>query len=337
MILSSPRGNEHQAGTVFPLMLGNIPYDEIRHFENLEAAPFAIETDADLIGWICAMAAESPTSRALLHGAEKPGWSVRFDATSQNGYDIDRAARGIVIDHHGFSANALARSGYYRNILLLTFIKALRAVWHEDEGHYFLRTHRPDAALMLARARAADIEAVSILAAWELRAAGHADIWRALLGSEEGDMAMIFTRALESDASGFYDGSVLTRCFCQWYGDQSRIAMTDHATLEEMDGLLKKEGADIVGQEPLRARDIENLSRLPAGKPYLAGMGKNLCTDPYFMALEDPINESHLFQISYDSRAVMVEGVPFRDARLARLIFPDLSKAETRQNLPLRD
>jgi hypothetical protein len=53
-------------------------------------------------------------------------------------------------------------------------------------------------------------------------------------------------------------------------------------------------------------------------------MGPNICADPYFVSLDDPINESHLFQIVYDSKVVMIEGVPFRDRKLARLIFPGI-------------
>jgi hypothetical protein len=45
-------------------------------------------------------------------------------------------------------------------------------------------------------------------------------------------------------------------------------------------------------------------------------------SDPYFLCVHDTINESHLFQVIYDSNVTMVEGVPFRDSSLARKIFP---------------
>ena len=90
-----------------------------------------------------------------------------------------------------------------------------------------------------------------------------------------------------------------------------------------MDFILEEtQGAKAFGDDPLRSDDIEKLSILPGGKAYLNGMGKNICTDPYFMALNDPINESHLFQVVYDSKVVLAGGVPFRDKKLARLIFP---------------
>lgn len=323
MVVAKGRGNDQPDRHVYPVMLGSIQFDHIRTYQNLEAYPYAFETDLDVLKWASAMAGESPTARSLLRQTQEEGWAIRLDDLSQGGYAIDTETKAILLDHYGFTAHALGRSSFYRNSLFVSYVKALREIWHDRQGHDFIGTHRPDAVLMLERARAADCETISILVGWELRAAGHSDLWRYILGSDEGDMAMIFTRAIEKDPAGFYDGSVLTRTFCQWYGDESRIIFCDHATLERMDEMLEvSEGAEVFGKEPLRAADIEKLSRLPGGKAYLLGMGSNICTDPYFMALNDPINEAHLFQVVYDSKVVMVEGVPFRDQKLARMIFP---------------
>lgn len=323
VVISHVRGNDEQHQDVGPVMLGSIQSDKIRAFHNLEAYPYAFESDLDVVQWACGMAGESPAARLLLKEAQAEGWSIRLDDLAQAGYAIDEENRLILLDHFGFTANALGRSSYFRNALFVHFIKALREVWHERQDHSFDATHRPESILLLERARAADCDTIAILCGWELRGAGYTDIWRAILGSDEGDMAMIFTRAIEKDPAGFYDGSVLTRTFCQWYGDEGRVASCDHRTLERLDeAVAEADGAEVFGSNPMRATDIEKISRLPGGRAYLTGMGGNICTDPYFVSLDDPINESHLFQIVYDSKVVMVEGVPFRDRRLARLIFP---------------
>jgi hypothetical protein len=323
VVITHYRGKDDNAANIYPVCLAAIGFDHVRTFHNLEAYPYAFESDLDVLQWICAMAGESPGARILLKEAQIERWDIRLDDLVQGGYAIDEQSHTILIDHFGFTAVALGRSAYFRNALFVNFVKALRQLWHERSGHSFERTHRPDATLMLERARAADCETIAILAGWELRGAGYSDIWRYILGSEEGDMAMIFTRAIEKDPAGFYDGSVLTRTFCQWYGDEGRVASCDHATLERMDMILEEgPGAQMFGEEPLRAGDIEKMAGLPGGKAYLSGMGRNICTDPYFAALNDPINETHLFQIIYDSKVVLAGGVPFRDKRLARLIFP---------------
>lgn len=281
----------------------------------------ALENDADLLIWASSIVSESPTARLLYIHAKKAGWRLRAEDLSGAGCDIDPSSRLIILDHYGFTASALGRSSHLSNLFLVNFIKALRQVWHEMQNYDHLDIYRPDALMMLDRARAADCETTAILAGWELRGAGYVDIWRTILGSDEGDMAMIFTRAIEKDPAGFYDGSVLTRTFCQWYNDAGRVTATDHACLERLDHLLREFGKKF-GEAGLKANAIEAMSELPGGKAYLAGMGENLCSDPYFTAIDDPINEAHLFQVAYDSRVVLAGGVPFRDSKLARMIFP---------------
>ena len=319
MVISRDREADDHGTYLEPVLLGTIPGDTL----NLETSPYSFDTDLDVLDWLSGMAHESPTARSLLIEAQMEGWAVCLDDLGGEVFSIDDEAHCISLSHFGFTANALGRSSHYRNLLFVSFVKALREIWHEREGHDFRDTHRPESVLMLERARAADLETIAILIAWELRGAGYGDAWRYILGSEEGDMAMIFTRAIEKDPAGFYDGSVLARTFCQWYGDESRVAMCDHDILEQMDILVQDaQGAQVFGTGPMASKDVEKLSRLPATRSYLEGMGRNICTDPYFVSMNDAINESHLFQIVYDSKVVMVEGVPFRDRKLAKLIFP---------------
>lgn len=322
LIIAHYRDSTNSVGEEYPLpnLSGLSPANA--------AEPSAFENDGDLLLWASTVVSESPTARLLYTHAKKAGWHVRSEDLSGVGCDIDPSSCLMVLDHYGFTASALGRSSHLRNLFLISFIKALRQVWHETQNYNHLEVYRPDALVMLERATSADCETIAILAGWELRGAGYVDVWRTILGSDEGDMAMIFTRAIEKDPAGFYDGSVLTRTFCQWYGDASRLTANDHICLERLDDLAADPGQKF-GESSLKAGDMEALSALPDGKSYLAGMGKNLCTDPYFMSIDDPINEAHLFQIIYDSRVVLAGGVPFRDSKLARMIFPgELVKIE---------
>lgn len=303
-----------------PMALQSIPFDHIRAFQNLDAYPHAFEQDADVLSWICGMAGESPAARLLLKSARDDDGDITLADLGGAGYAIDSETLDITLDHFGFTATALGKSAHYRNTIFINFVRALRERWHAAQNYDFENTLRPDAILMLERARVADIETIAILTGWELRAAGHTDIWRSILGSEEGDMAMIFTRAIEKDPAGVYDGSVLTRTLCQWYGDEVRVALTDAITLEAMDDHLEHNGT--FGNGTLTAQAVERISLMPDGHIYLHGMGGNIASDPYFLTLQDTINEAHLFQVSYDSKVTMVEGVPFRDTNLARKIFP---------------
>lgn len=307
-----------------PVLLGNVKFDHIRSFQNLEAYPHVFESDIDVLQWLCAMTGESPTVRLLLKEAQDDGWSITLDDLSQDGYAVDAETQSILIDHYGMAAPAIGKSAHFRHAMLVNFIKALRQLWHDRRSTNMYASHRPDALIQLERARAADCETVAILAGWELRAAGHSDFWRYLIGSPIGDMAIAFTQKNETDPTGFYDGSVLTRTFCEWYADEARVGATDTATLEYMDELMDgAKGKPVFGKNSLTPAAVERLSALPRDRAYLEGMGGNICVDPHFVRVRDTINEAHLSQIIYDIQVVRVEGVPFRDPRLARLIFPE--------------
>jgi hypothetical protein len=308
-----PAGNAASPFAVERIMLGSVSGRKGNSF-----VPSFYE-DKDVLEWLFSVAEESPSARLLLKSAQEQGWNISLEDMGEGALRIDLQARGISLNHYGFKPHALGQSLHFRNAVLYSFLKALRHVWHQTRAG-LLHEKRPEAVLMLGRAKAADSETIAILCGWELRAAGHHDLWRHILGSDEGDMAMIFTRALEKNPAGFYDGSVLAQTFCQWYGDDTRLAAADHETLEWMDGRLK---ASLFGKpfgaEGLKGRDIEGLCGQAS---YLKGMGETVVSDPYFAALKDPVNEAHLFQIICESQIFLVEGVPFRDRKLARMIFP---------------
>ena len=291
--------------------------------EDIAALPYAFETSEDILSWCAALMAESPLASMLWNDAQADGWSVGIADLHSSGFHLDIPERKILLDHFALNPSALGRSVYFRNTLLITFIRALRDIWHERRHAPFENEYAPDDVLMLERVRAADCDAVTVLAVWELRGAGHADIWRHLIGSAEGDMAMVFTKFLERDPSAAFDGSALTYAFRQWYADESRVDGCDHETLEALDDILLAAGErNPFGARQLTIHTLESLATLPDGTCYLSGIGGLILQDPFFAGLRDEINQTHFFQLMYDMEVTMVNNVPFRDRTLARKFFP---------------
>jgi hypothetical protein len=188
----------------------------------------------------------------------------------------------------------------------------------------FEEEYSPEDVLMLERIRAADCDTCTILASWELRGAGYGEVWRHLLGTEEGDMAIVFTRVLERDPTALFDGAALAYAFRQWYAHSTRVDGCDHETLEVLDDILLDGGIDNpFGKKRIDHEIIETLSELPDGTLYLDGMSHVIINDPFFSGLKDEINQTHLFHLMYDLEVKMVENVPFRDHKLAKKIFPE--------------
>ncbi len=144
-------------------------------------------------------------------------------------------------------------------------------------------------------------------------------------------MAIVFTRFLERDPGALFNGAALAYAFRQWYADTARVDGVDHDTLERLDDILG--GMDqpaSFGQNRLDETVLEDLATLPDGTRYLQGLGEGILRDPFFAGLNDPINQTHLFHLIYDLEVVMVNNVPFRDARLARMIFPQAEATRVR-------
>ncbi len=294
--------------------------------------PLSFETSDDILAWTAAMLADSPTASRLWIDAESAGWDVGIADLKNGGFHIDMIDRVLLLDNYALSPAALGRSPYFRNALLVALVRALRDIWHEEKSGAFEDEFAPEAALMLERVRAADCDTVTMLVGWELRGAGYTDVWRHLIGSEEGDMALIFTRFLERDPTALFDGSALAYAFRQWYADESRVDGTDHETLESLDDIMLNHTGITApfGERRMSARDIERLSCLPDGRCYLKGLADTIMRDPFFAGLHDPVNQTHLFHLMYDMEVVMVNNVPFRDARLARMIFPGADQQRIR-------
>ena len=290
---------------------------ETKKFVNLDAYPHGFEQDHDVLCWATAILSESPLAMAHLSNAQAQGWKIGLSDLGTNGFHLDVSEKIIQLDHYGLDAASLGRSAFFRNSLICVLAKALRDIWHEERWGGFEEDFKPEAVMMLERARAADTDSISVVIGWELRGAGYSDIWRHILGSEESDMARVLTNILERYPTALYNGMGLAHVFRQWYADVARVDALDHSTLEHMDFALRDQKIKF-GDKNASAEHFEILSTLPDNTVYLNELGDTVCRDPFFSGLNDAINQAHLFQIVYDAKVTYVAGIPFRDAALAR-------------------
>lgn len=276
-----------------------------------------------VLSWCLGAIDASPTGRQLLEEACAPGWRAGLNDLSGKDFYLDIPQKIMLIDNRGLAPRALAGSGYFRHALLINMIRALRDIWQEKRHGGFDDKYGPEGVLLLERVRAADGDVMAALVAWELRGAGRPEIWRYLVGTEEGDIALAFSNYLEKHPSSLFNGKALAHAFRQWYRAPERINGCDHETLEYLDEVLAEGGPETFGRRTVSPAAVEVLSCLPDKTAYLQGQGRAILQDPAYYGLSDPINQTHLFHIMYDMEVVRVGHVPFRDEKLARLIFPD--------------
>jgi len=300
-----------------------IYYDEmpVDFFE--QAQDYEIFDYQDVLRWCASVMEQSPSARLMLKEAIEKDWKITLDDLNGGDYCLDIDNKTLILDNNSLTPAALARSSYFRNITLVTMIKALRDIWQEKRHGGFDEQYSPDQVLLMERVRAADLDVIALLVMWELRSEGHSDIWRHMIGSEIGDMAMIFSGYLERDPSSQFNGQGLVAAFKQWFRDAGRVNSCDHDALEYLDEVLAV--SDVInpfGRKTPSKMNIEMISCLPDKTAYLQGQGAEILSNPTYSSVDDEINQTHLFHIMHDLEAVVVEDVPFRDADLARKIFP---------------
>jgi len=281
-------------------------------------------TYSSLLDSCFARLSNSPIARSLVDDALRNGWE--FDIGDQGVFDfhVDVEEKQVVLNNYGLSEASIEDSDHFQNMVLISLVRALRDIWQENRFGASHDRFAPEQTLMMERVRAADCDVIAVSVSWELRNAGFTELWRHLIGSDEGDMAMAFNGYIERNSYENTLHGAMRTAFNQWYRDEERVRACDHETLDYIDDLLQDyDEAELFGSERLQAIDIEALSCLPDRPAYLQNMGREVLMDPFYAGLGDEINQAHFCQILYDLKAYTVEGVPFRDKTLAAKIFPD--------------
>lgn len=283
-----------------------------------------LEDKHAILSWAAGELSASPSARVMLHEAEKAGWSIALEPLDGQDFHLDVPEKLIVLDDQDLVISSLGRSEYFKNALLVTFVRALRDVWQEKRHGAFDEEYGVEEVLMLERTRAADLDVMAVLVGWELRSEGQGSLWRHLIGSEDGDIAMRFSGYMEREPASQFNGKALAAAFTQWFRHEPRVDSADHEALNYIDSVVQSYEEDqSFGMKKLTPVGLEILSCLPDKTAYLRGTGNEILTNPLYSGLNDAINQAHFAQIVYDMNVVRVHSIPFRSEKLANMIFPN--------------
>ncbi|MCD8563092.1 MAG: hypothetical protein LRY54_03390 [Alphaproteobacteria bacterium] len=289
----------------------------------LETRPEDCEAYADVISHALSLLMKSPSAALLIRDAAVAGWSVSLQSQSSFDFMLDLDDKILTLDHAELEPCSLASSGHFLSTMMIALVKALRDVWQQKRNSGYENLFRPESVLLLERVRAADSCVLAVLIAWELRSEDCPALWRTMIGSDYGDLALTFSGMLEREPASAFTQHALALTFQQWFRDEGRVAACDHETLNMMDGLLAQARPHIFGRKTPTHICVELFSCLPDRTAYLRGDGAEILRNPYFSGLDDPVNQTHLMQIIHDAQAHYAGGVAFRSHALAALIFPE--------------
>ncbi len=289
---------------------------------NPHKMPCPTATDAEILSWSLGMICESPIGRALALSARQAGWSVGLEDEDYESHDVDLTDRALYLPRGIVELKSQIMVAESRHAMMMNLVRGLRDIWHITMGHATPPDLCPQDLIKKERIFAADLDSLAVCVAWDLRSAHHNEVWRTVLSGPLSDMAMNFMGVLKGDNR---DNIPLATAYAfhQWYKDDGRVSDVDRTTLEAMDYVLNTSAVrNPFGSQRLSPNDIERMMRLPSGEQYLLGLAPTILHDPNYMRFSDPFNEAHLYHIMKDLEVTRVEAVSFRDADLARRIFP---------------
>ncbi len=281
-------------------------------------------TKIDLLDWALSLLQESPLAQELIADAEADGWTIEIDQYEGHDFNLDVPRKIITINTNTMNEAAIARSPYFSSIFVTTLARALRDVWQEKRNGGFDHDFKPEDILTLERIRAADLDCMTILMAWELRCAGEGKLWRHILGSDNSDIAMRFAAIADHNINDLPIQTALAASFKQWFVSKDRIDNCDHETLEMMDEILKDSNfQNPFGRMALKDSHIYRLSCLPDKTSYLQYDAIDIITNPLYSGMNDEMNQLHFMHIIRDTQVTYVQNVPFQDKKLAMRVFPN--------------
>lgn len=265
----------------------------------------------------------SPTAEDMFAQAADAGYHVQLIRDEIDQIDVDPEARILFLPDAGLEAAAIIRSPYFRNAFMLALIKGLRAIDQIERGVVPF-TLRPDQALMFGRAMAADQNAIRTLVAYELKNEDPS-LWRHILGSNIGDIALRFTQVIENARPNELDEQLLVAlrgAFLSWYRDIARVNAHDHQALERLDNDLMSTRNRLLMRAIMLPGYLDNLCQIDDDVTYADTILHDALISHDSNNLPDPINTAHLHHIMLDLDVTLVNNVSFRDSKLARMIFP---------------
>lgn len=290
-------------------------------FSAIETGDIADAPFHDFLIYVSRLLSHSPVGLDLFHQASDQDYGVSLWPGEEMAVDQD--TRTLMLPDHDLDVITLMRSSFFRADLTRKFLKGLRQIDQIERG-CIIPVHRPDQSVLYARARAADIEAVAIHIAHDVRGEDMS-LWRHVLSSETGDLATLYAAACTGIVADAL--AALSATFLAWYGDQVRMNVCDHDALEDLDVRLAAGAATGVMKARVTLEQYRLLCVAPLGaETYLTPAAFRALKSAGMQMLYDETNAAHLHHVLCDVQTLVINNVAFRDKKLARRIFPDCTE-----------
>lgn len=284
------------------------------------------DTDEDALVWGLSVLCETKLGRDLAFDARFEDWSIEVDDIETGHHIIDSQLRILILPRFSVSAAQLSKSSQSRADFILELARGLRGIWHDMTEIRDNHDLTADDQLLWNRLRRADHDLCALRMAWDLRVQGMGGLWRQIIASSLGDVAVMAADhwVTEQDtAQPSHPLYAFPHLVIDWLKDDSLINQCDSKTLDEMDTRLQRSSTEVCGPDQIKAEDVMVLSTLPADDSYMAPLARTILYAPEFRSMPDPVNEAHMRQILEDCDVIRTNPLVFTDSELEKKFFPN--------------
>ena len=250
-------------------------------------------------------------------------WAIDFDDLNAVPYHLDVDDCRITLHNFGLKTDHLLASPYFRPQIVLALIEAIRMAHHMKWLNESIENYNPETLLMIGRLCEADVQTHKILVAWNAKIEdnNHA-LWKHILCGDQSAMAVAFITALETLMSNGMDDTIAIKksmavAFNTWFADPDAVRNCDHDTLNMIDDMIASNHH--FGSKKLHHNLLTCLTLMGCeNTTYLDRfLQDDILKNPYYSAINDDINQSHLMQLMMDMNTISVGGIKFHDPALA--------------------
>ncbi len=258
----------------------------------------------------------------ILLGDIHDEWTIEYDDLNNGSYDLDINQKIITVHNFGLKTHHLMASPYFKPQVMLALVESLRMVRHVEWLDGVLNRYHPEIILLIGRLCVADAMAHKIHYAWDTKLEGDESLWRFLLCGADSDTALAYSKTLEKCLTTGVDEDVackksMAAALNMWFVNDQRLKDCDHDTLNVIDDMIS-EGTSFANQS-IKANAVTCMTLMGGDTTtYLDQfLIHDIIKNPYYRAVDDAINQSHLMQCIADMNKVYVGGLVFQDASLA--------------------
>lgn len=187
-------------------------------------------------------------------------------------------------------------------------IKSLRTVWNYKQGILINPlTFQPEETVLINRLFSADLDITLISFIWDLKLAGHEDIWNDAMNGSDYDLYTAYAVEAMADFRSIKSGLAARATFEKWF-ISDRCKNYDRQIIQVMLANYAAHEIDNSTTSRMIAMDIiTRLGSRPQGKNYLSAIVPTIVSDSIYSEVRDRSNANFLWFVSFERRMAKME------------------------------